>query len=117
MSVNIGANVLYIVVPVVLVAVVAYILVKLTPPIRSLSLRPRGARRVRRAAPVFARADSWPDLELPALRGADTSGKTPPGGTKDGSGIQAPASVWNPTRQSRLDWSFTIPKNPARRPN
>lgn len=115
MSGFMGTNVLYIVVPVVIVAVVAYILIKLPPPVRSFQRKPGATRRFRRTAPVSARADSWPDLELPALDEAQPSGQAPRGGTRDGSGVEAPAPVWKLTRQPRRKWSFTIPKKPALR--
>lgn len=117
MSDHIGITVLFIVVPVALVALVACLFIKLPPPVQSISRRPgTSTRRVRRAAPVFTRTDSWPDLESFTLHRAEPVDQAPRSGTSDKLGIDAPASVWNPTRQNRLSWGFTIRNSPAHRP-
>lgn len=117
MSDHIGITVLFIIVPVALVASVALILLRLPPPPQSVSLR-RGkpARHIRRVAPVFTHTDSWPDLESQTLHRAQPLAQAPRSGDIDKLGLEAPASVWNPTRQNRLNWGFTMRNSPTRHP-
>jgi hypothetical protein len=99
-----GITWLYIVLPLILVALVSFVLTKLPPPVQPASRRPGvSTRRVRKAAPVFTRADSWPDLESLTLYGDEPLGQAQRSGTKDKSDIEAPASVWKPARQTRLN--------------
>lgn len=128
MSDHIGIKVLFIIIPIALVACFSFILLKLVIPLRWAKPRGRSSSEtISRTTParediLFNRhADSWPDLErstpVRVARPVVKQGKRGRDADTDVPTIETPkaAAVWNPSRQSRLDWTFTTRTAPSHR--
>lgn len=113
MSDRIVFIILFTLVPIALIAAVAFALLKLLIPLwwtlpeeRLAASRP--VRNPLRALSALA-ADSWPDLErfTPDRKEVRAGGSHQLRSSTDTSSLESPSKIWKPPRQSRLDWTFS----------
>lgn len=112
MNDRIGITVFWILGPIILVACVSFVILKLlTPAHRKQSKPVRVKQPSRRQKTSITVADSWPDLErhTPDSRIPIEAAQV----HNPCRSVQSPLPAWKPSRQSLLDWSFTSPPDPS----
>lgn len=113
MNDRIGITVFWILGPIILVACVSFVILKLlTPGHRKQSTPVRARQPSRRQKISITVADSWPDLERHT-----PDSKIPIEAAQvhyPCRSVQSPLAAWKPSRQSLFDWSFKSPPHPSR---